>query len=56
MSGTATLTIVEDMIEAIMPTITVSRTSQRKPGPWRIRRCSMVVGEVVRSRVVMWVC
>jgi len=33
MSGTATFTIVEDMIEAIMPTITVSSTSQRNRGP-----------------------
>ena len=44
MSGTATFTMVEDMIEAIIPTITVSSTSQRKRGPCRRRKSSMVVG------------
>ena len=29
MSGTATLTMVDDMIDAIVPVITVSRTHQR---------------------------
>ena len=44
MSGTATLTMVADMIEAIIPIITVTRTSHLKRSPWRLRRMSIVVG------------
>ena len=54
MSGTATFTMVEDMIEAIIPTMTVSSTSHRKRGPWRSRSCSIVVGAEACMQAQVW--
>ena len=41
MSGMATLMMVDDMMDAMVPTMTDSSSNHRYRGPWRSRKAAM---------------